>query len=353
MSPSPFISVIVPVRNEEGFVEETLRPLFSQDYDPSRFEVIVVDGDSTDATRDIVTRLQQRHPQLKLLTNPRRLSSAARNIGVRDSRGEFVVVIDGHSDIDNPHYLREVADAFARSGADCLGRPQPLDATGATGLQHAIAAGRASRLGHHPASFIYSDHEQLVPPQSVAVAYRRSVFDRVGHFDESFDACEDVEFNHRVDRAGLTCFFTPRIRVRYHPRASLRGLFRQLVRYGRGRARLLCKHPETLSIGSLVPAVFVAGLVAGGIASCFSKRIAAVFGTVLALYVIIVLTVSALVAYRYRRLGFLGWLPLIYPTIHVASGSGTLIELMSVILPKKTGAKSADIARRISTMTAP
>jgi succinoglycan biosynthesis protein ExoA len=353
MSPSPFISVIVPVRNEEAFIERTLDPLFSQDYEPSRFEVVVVDGDSTDATRDIVARLQEGHPQLKLLTNPRRLSSAARNIGVRDSRGEFVVVIDGHSDIDNPHYLRDVADAFARSGADCLGRPQPLDVAGATGLQHAIAAARTSRLGHHPDSFIYSDQEQLVPPQSVAVAYRRSVFERVGDFDETFDACEDVEFNHRVNRAGLTCFFTPRIRVRYHPRANLRGLFRQLVRYGRGRARLLRKHPETLSIGSLVPAVFVAGLVVGGFASCFSNLLAAAFGGILAVYAIIVLAASAVAAFRYRRPSFIAFLPLVYPTIHVASGMGTLIEMVSAIVPKKTGAKSAGITRRISTMTAP
>ena len=59
-------------------------------------------------------------------------------------------------------------------------------------------------------------------PQSVAIAYRREVFERVGLFDESFDACEDVEFNHRIARAGLTCYFTPRVQVRYFPRDSVR-----------------------------------------------------------------------------------------------------------------------------------
>ena len=60
----------------------------------------------------------------------------------------------------------------------------------------------------------------------MAVAYRREVFEAVGTFDERFDACEDVEFNHRVDRAGLKCFFTPRVALRYHPRTSLAGLVR-------------------------------------------------------------------------------------------------------------------------------
>src|SRR5437763_1581398 len=83
-----------------------------------------------------------------------------------------------------------------------------------------------------------SSAERFVRPQSVAVAYRREVFDTVGFFDEQFDACEDVEFNERVARAGLSCFFSPHVQVQYHPRDTLGGLFRQMARYGRGRMRL-------------------------------------------------------------------------------------------------------------------
>src|SRR5262249_17948840 len=140
--PVQFISVIVPVRNEAAFIERTLEQLLSQNYDRERFEVIVVDGESTDATREIVAGMLPAHSNLKLLRNPRRLSSAARNIGIRESRGELLVVIDGHSDVDNPNYLRDLADAFDRSCADCLGRPQPLDVAGANSLQQAIAAAR-------------------------------------------------------------------------------------------------------------------------------------------------------------------------------------------------------------------
>src|SRR5262249_16530671 len=143
------------------------------------------------------------------------------------------------------------------------GRPQPLEVAGATPVQRAIAAARSSRLGHHPDSFIYSAAERFVPPQSVAVAYRRSVFETVGLFDERFDACEDVEFTPRVARAGLKCFFPPLAKVHYHPRGSLPGLFRQMVRYGRGRVRLLRKHPETFRLPGFLPALFLAGVAAG------------------------------------------------------------------------------------------
>jgi len=209
MQADPFISVIVPVRNEALFVQATVESLVKQQYPKERFEVLVIDGESSDDTPHVVRKLLASHENLRLLTNPKRLASAARNIGVRNARGEYVVVVDGHCEVNNSLYLREIAAAFQRSGADCLGRPQPLDVPGATLFQRAIASARSSWLGHHPASYIYADREGFVRPQSVAAAYRRRVFENIGLFDESCDACEDVEFNHRVESAGFRCFFTP------------------------------------------------------------------------------------------------------------------------------------------------
>ena len=75
---SHFVSVIVPVRNEDAHVGDTLQQLLRQHYDPASFEVIVVDGESSDGTRQVVRALQEQHANLLLYRNPRRLSSAAR-----------------------------------------------------------------------------------------------------------------------------------------------------------------------------------------------------------------------------------------------------------------------------------
>ena len=160
---------------------------------------------------------------LQVLSNPKRLSSAARNVGVRHARGRYLVIVDGHCAIHDRQYLSKMAAAFERSGADCLGRPQPLRVEGASAFQLAVAAARESWLGHNPDSDIYSDRPRYVPPDNVAVAYKREVFDKVGLFDEQFDACEDVEFNTRVRQAGLTCYFEPAIRADYQPRGTLSG----------------------------------------------------------------------------------------------------------------------------------
>jgi succinoglycan biosynthesis protein ExoA len=326
---APFISVIVPVRNEAAFLRETLRQLLEQQYDPTRYEILVADGRSTDETRAIVTALQTRYGQLRLLDNPRRWSSAGRNVAVRASRGDILLVVDGHCELNNPHYLQNLADAFAQSDADSLARPQPLDVTDANRVQRAIAAARASRLGHHPASYIYSDRPGFIPPQSAAIAYRREVFETVGLFDEQFDACEDVEFNHRVAQAGLTCWFAPEARVHYRPRANLSGLFKQMIRYGRGRVRLLRKHPDTFSLPGFVPAAFLAGVVVGPLFAWWSFAAAMLYVGVLGVYAALLLFASLALCIRERDASLLPLLPLVFLAIHAGAGAGVWAELLS------------------------
>jgi succinoglycan biosynthesis protein ExoA len=329
---SPFISVIVPVRNEERFLAETLRPLFHQDYDPGRYEILVIDGRSTDNTPGVVRELQVEFPQLHLLDNPKRLSSAARNVGVRAARGEYVVIVDGHCELRSRTYLRDLAAAFERSGADCLGRPQPLEVAGASPVQQAIALARASRLGHNPGSHIYSDSGGFVKPQSVAVAYRRCVFDRVGLFDESFDACEDVEFNGRVDAAGLTCYFAPELAVNYHPRETLAGLVYQMGRYGRGRARLALKNPASLTLPAMVPAVFLTGLAAAFVLGLAAPVFAAVFCGSALIYSSVVALAGLWLAARRGAAGLSPLVPAVFLAIHVGAGGGVLAELAPGLL---------------------
>lgn len=333
-----FISVIVPVRNEAKCIADTLGQLVTQDYDPQRYEILVVDGQSTDETVDLAHEFVERYDNVQVLSNPHRLSSAARNIGIRHARGDVVVIVDGHCELEDDQYLAKLASAFESSGADCLGRPQPLDISDATPLQRAIAAARSSRLGHHPESHIYSLTPQFVPAKSVAVAYRRGVFEQIGYFDETFDAHEDGEFNYRVDQAGLRCWLTPELTLKYQPRASLPGLFRQMVRYGRGRIRLMRKHGGDLSSATLFPAVFVVGLIGGLPLGFLSSTLAMIYVAAILLYLLVVLSVSFFVVLKKRTPRFLHWIPLALAVIHVGAGTGLLIELIA-------GKRSIDSAR--------
>jgi succinoglycan biosynthesis protein ExoA len=325
----PFISVIVPVRNEGHFIRRTLEQLLTQDYDPERFEVLVTDGRSTDNTVAVVRSLQESHANLHVLDNPSRWSSAGRNCAIRAARGELLVVVDGHCELENGDYFKQLVSAFERSGADCLGRPQPLDATPATPLQQAICLARSCLLGHHHNSFVYSSAEGYVQAKSVAVAYRRDVFTRVGLFDESFDACEDVELNHRIDQAGLRCFFTPRTRVHYYARATLRGLFQQMHRYGRGRLRLVRKQPETFTVPGFMPAAFVLWLAVGAAAAVLAPAVLPIYASTVIAYALIVCLTSLYLCARGRTITLLHRLPAVFATIHLGAGTGLLYEAVA------------------------
>ena len=322
------MAIIVPVRNEERFIGRTLDALLCQEYPQELVEIHVVDGLSSDRTRDIVNDYCRRNDRVFLHENPKYWSSSARNIGIRKSKGDLILVVDGHCELTDRKYLNNLEAAFQRSKAACLGRPQPLDVSHASDVQRAIAAARQSSLGHHPDSYIYSTTERIVPAHSVAVAYRRDVFQKVGFFDERFDACEDVELNHRIDRAGLTCFFTPDIMIRYEPRGTLRGLFRQLVRYGRGRIRLLRKHSDTFSLKTLVPGVFVAGLFFGTAGAFLNVWLAVVFGIVMGIYFLIVMTGTMFAAKKAGTWRAIAWLPCVFFAIHFASGVGQWTEVL-------------------------
>jgi succinoglycan biosynthesis protein ExoA len=264
---SPTVSVIVPVRNEASSIEHTLRLLLTQDFPQDQFEVVVADGVSTDETVPIVRRLQAEFCNLKLVFNPGRFSSAGRNAALRHATKDVAVIVDGHCHVPDCNYLKHLSVAFETSGADSLGRPQPLDIANPTPFQQAVSVARSSRLGHNPDSDIYSNRAKFVAPQSTAIAYTRAVFHRVGLFDEAFDACEDVEFNERVHAAGLTCYFTPAVKIVYEPRNNFRSVFYQLSRYGLGRAKLAFKHPHSLSIPAMVPPFWVIWVIVGGLMS--------------------------------------------------------------------------------------
>jgi succinoglycan biosynthesis protein ExoA len=324
----PFLSLILPVRNEERFIRGTLEQIIRQTYPPERYEVLVVDGRSTDGTRCVVAEFAAMHPQVRILDNPRLWSSAGRNIGFRAARGDSCLVLDGHCHIGCDRLLEQVASAFATTEADCLGRAQPLDPPGLTRFQRVVALARASWMGHSMESLIYSEAKGFVSPVSVGAAYRKSVFERIGYVDEDFDASEDVEFNYRAKEAGLTCYVDPAFTVRYYPRDNCRGLLRQMFRYGRGRARFVRKHPAALNLDMTTPAAFVLLVLAMLASIVVAPRVAWFLGGVASVYAALVLWESVQIA---RREGIHGLLtaPVILLSIHVGIGTGFLFEFIA------------------------
>lgn len=333
-SHAPFITIVVPVRNEAQHILTTLRALLSQNYPAERMEILVADGMSIDGTEKLVEEIARSDGRVRLLENKGVRSSCGRNVGVREAKGDIIAVVDGHCHVPSESLLQDMADLMREKGVDCLSRPQPLCASSGSYLQTAISLGRKSPLGHSLRSVIFSEGEGYVSPVSAGAVYHRRVFDKVGLFDENFEACEDVEFNYRVEKAGFRTYSSPSLTVQYEARTSFAGLFRQMFRYGQGRHRFLQKHPQAFSAETLFPSFFLLGIPVVSVAAFLIPSLALVIGGGYALYAAASLLNSAYIAAR-NGWKFFPVIPLVVLAIHLGLGAGFLCSILASVLKDK------------------
>jgi len=322
------VTVVLPVRNEGRYIQSILEDLAGQSLSLDQVEVLVVDGSSTDNTKAVAENYRAVFPHFQILDNPGRLASKARNIGARAALGRYIAFVDGHCHIVSPTMLADMVALFEKTGSDVLCRPQPLTMNPQSTFQKAVALARASKLGHALDSTIYSNRERPVRAASSGAMYRREVFKSIGYFDESFDACEDVEFNTRADKAGLEAYISPKLTVEYVARRNLASLFKQLYRYGLGRWRLYRKHPSTLGEGALITAAFTFGVLFFPLTWMLSPKLGALASALVVLYLLILL-IASLTIVRRKAAGWLFfYLPTIFFVIHFALGYGFLTGIM-------------------------
>ncbi|HWQ28849.1 MAG TPA: glycosyltransferase family 2 protein [Dehalococcoidia bacterium] len=321
----PFVSVIVPIRNEERHIERCLAALGEQDYPRDRFEVIVVDGESTDRTRPLVERFMAESTlDVTLLSNPAKRTAPGLNIGLQRARGDVIIRVDGHC-IVAPDFITESVAALEWSGADCVGGP--ITSVGEGFWGRAIAVAMSSRFGVGGAAFRVSAREQWTDTVAFG-AYRRSLFDSLGGFREDLDGGEDDEFNYRLLSAGGRILLTPSIRSTYIVRSSLPAVLRQYFRYGRAKAAVLAAHPEQTRPRQLAPPAFVAALGAtGALALAGARR---PLGALLCAYGAANAVATALEGRRCGLPSAVG-LPLVFAALHLGYGAGVFAGLAGLL----------------------
>jgi hypothetical protein len=251
----PFVSVIIPARNAARHLTPTLAALLAGDYPPSRMEVLVVDGASTDDTAARVNGLAARDPRLRRLLNPAGSTPVGLNIGLHAAQGSIVVRLDAHA-LPAPDYVSACVAALGRTGAAAVGGR--MVGVGSTPFGRAVALATRLPFGAGDAAFRRGGEG---PVDTVYLgAWPRTVFDEVGYFDEGLPRNQDYELCERIRRAGGVVWLDPAIRSTTVTRGDPAALARLYFGYGMGRAGTVARHPGSLSLRQVVPAGFVAGL---------------------------------------------------------------------------------------------
>jgi cellulose synthase/poly-beta-1,6-N-acetylglucosamine synthase-like glycosyltransferase len=322
LAATPFVSVIVPMRNERRYIQRCLESLAKQDYPREHFEVIVVDGGSNDGSRQLVESTQEALPNLRIVENRGKHTARGLNIGLAFARGDIIARVDAHAAVA-PEFIRSGVEALRRSDADAAGGPIKTLGEGATG--EAIALAVSSPFGVGNAAFRFSQREQWTDTVAFP-AYRRDVFDRIGPFAE-IDGGEDDEFHLRLLDAGGRVLLTPTIRSTYYARRTYGELARQYFGYGQAKLVVLSRHPRRTRLRQLVPAAFVLTLIASAFVALFGGLLVLPLAVVAGSYAGVSIVASAYLAMRYGWRHFLR-LPLAFACMHIAYGVGSLTGLL-------------------------
>ena len=260
------VTVIIPALDERDHVADCLDSMLAQDH-PAIVEIMVIDGGSTDGTREIV---REYAPAVRLIDNPRTTAAAAMNIGIAECTTDVFVRIDCHSRYA-PDYVRRSVDAFLSTGATVVGGPMRPEGT--TPFGRAVAVVTTSPFGIGNGRFHYGEEVAEVDTVYLGTFDRRAVL-AVGGYDE-VDlqwAAEDQELNYRLRRAGGRIVLDPAIRSVYVPRGTPSALARQFHNYGMCKASTLKKHRTLPYWRPLAPAGMVAASVAWVLVAIARRR---------------------------------------------------------------------------------
>jgi glycosyltransferase involved in cell wall biosynthesis len=318
-SPKREISVILPVLNEEKYLEDAVKAILSQEYD-GKLEVILAIGPSHDKTAEIAQRLREGDSRVVIVENPSGRTAAGLNLAIAASSYPIIVRVDGHANISK-NYCHLVSEILEKTGAVNVGGV--MAAEGQTLFERSVARAMRSPLGVGASKFHTGGGAGEVDTVYLG-AFRKEALHAIGGFDERFTRAQDWELNFRLRQAGGVIYFDPRLVVTYRPRSSVKALAKQYFEYGRWRRVVSRSHQGTINYRYLAPPFTVA---ATFLSLVLGWLVAPLFFIPALIYSVFVLFASVAIG---KSAGEVLCLPTILLTMHISWGLGFLTSPKSL-----------------------
>lgn len=330
------VSVGVVAYNEGAVLNGILNCLAEQDYPHDQIEVILVDSASTDDTRARMEQYAARKEQLQfrrivVLDNPKRKQAAGWNVVIGAAQEDILIRIDAHASIPEDFVRKNVE--LQEQGEMITGGPRPNIIEQPTPWKETLYLAESSMFGSSIAPYRRESGRRYVDSMFHA-AYRRSIFDEVGGFNEDLGRTEDNELHYRIRKAGYRFCYDPDIISYQHIRNSFSAMVRQ--KYGNGywigKTVKIC--PGCLSIYHFVPFAFIIGILITTVL-CFlhfpwlAYAMWGLYG-LLALVMTVTGIIGACKQGKRFSISHL-LLPILFLILHVTYGVGTLIGLCSPV----------------------
>jgi glycosyltransferase involved in cell wall biosynthesis len=331
----PFVTVIIPCFNEEKFIAAVIENILQQDYPSDRIEVFIIDGMSTDRTREIIREYQDRHPYIQMLDNEKRFVPFALNSGIRKSRGEVIVRMDAHA-VYPPDYIRVLVKYLFELDADNVGGRWITNPGNDSAEAYAIATALSSLFGVGNA-YYRLDIKEIRKTDTVPFGcFRRSVFDRIGMYDEDLLRNQDDELNARIIQNGGRIFLIPEVAINYFARAKIKSLAKMFFQYAYFKPLVNTKLKRPATLRQFVPPLFVLYILCGWTAVFISPVLFFFYLGGIGIYLLFNLGFSIRNAFGRRKWNLLLYLPCIFLFQHLSYGIGYLKGIVTFALLKRS-----------------
>lgn len=327
------VSIIIPCRNEENFIAEVLENVIEQDYPKAQLEVFVVDGESDDKTAEIIKEYANKYSFIFYLNNPEKVVPFALNKAIQKSTGDVIVRMDAHS-IYPKDYVSELVAGLTKYKCDNTGGVWITEPANKSAKALAIAKATSHPFGIGNA---YYRLEMKEPKEVDTVpfgCYRKSVFDKIGLFDEELVRNQDDEFNARLIKNGGKIYLLPDVKIRYFARENFSKTAKMFYQYGLYKPLVNLKVGQAATIRQFVPLALLLFVMVFGPLSFLGMFFSFLFGIGILLYIAADLIVSFSLATKYGA-RILPYLLMLFPTIHFSYGYGYLAGIFRFLVFRK------------------
>lgn len=322
------VSFIIVAYNEENTLQEVFNNIKNQDYPHNLIEIILVDGMSTDKTKEIMMDFKQRESSFSRIVikdNPKKTLPCGWNVALKEFTGDLIIRIDAHSTIPKDFISKNVE--CINSGEKICGGYRPNIIDEETPWKKTLLLAETSMFGSSIAPYRRNRGKSYVKSVFHG-AYSREVFEKVGYYNELLDRTEDNEMHYRMRKAGYKICFNPDIISYQHTRNSLRKMLKQkyLNGYWIGLTTGVCS--KCFSLYHFVPLFFVLGIILTTILLIFGYPLLSV--SMWSLYICIDVLISIMSINLSKFNAYNLTIPFLFLLLHLSYGIGTLVGIIKM-----------------------
>ena len=321
------ISIIIPCRNEEKYIEQCIDSIVNSNID--NFELILIDGGSSDNTVKIITEYQKKYSCITLLHNPEKFTPISMNIGIEASEGDYIFIISAHAAYQES-YFTLLAEALKNLDANCVGGVLETEVKNRNLKSNAIKEVLTHRFGVGNADF-RTGGDAVKEVDTVAFGcYTKETFEKYGLYNEKLIRNQDIELNKRIIRGGGKIYLIPYVKATYYARENFTALAKN--NYANGKWNILTayytKTLNSLSIRHFIPLVFVLSLLLPLLLSLININFLWIALLSFSSYLTLVIMLS--LKLREEQQSFF-YLVGSFLTLHLSYGAGSLAGIFSVL----------------------